>query len=1072
MATVWGLPHGGPVRLQIGRIHDLIARMPRRNANAPRLIDWTGERFVPWTFDVQVAYEHVHRYLWARELAGGRRVLDVGCGEGYGSAMLAEVAADVRAIDIDETTVRHARFNYASASVGFAIDDANTLSTVEDGSVDLVVAFEVIEHVEDPARVLDACRRVLRPGGVLVVSTPNRTLYSEQSEQDNPFHLHELDDTEFREAVSSRFAHTTFRSQRAQSGSRIDPMDAPEAEPSESVFRVEYLGGSWQEVSSPPPFYMLAVASDDPLPGLSDGSSLVDYTLAIVRQAGEDAAARITAAYDDASRSAKERERLRLELTQQRESVSHLRQDLSTAHESLALAVGELETEMVRHAQADKSALEELDYRRQQVAVVSESISWKVLQRVRGRLLGTGERRTLRGRAVSLGLRGARRLARPTEPSTPVVDATVQHLADWRARGARIRLPTHTAPRVSVLIPTYDNPELLGQCLMAIAREPIATAFEVIVVDDGNDAATAALLEGVHGVRVVRNAQNLGYLRSVNRGAAEARGSVLVLLNDDTNPQAGWLDHLLDRLDRPGVGAVGAKLVYPDGPLQEAGGIVWADGSAWNYGNRDASHAPAYRFARPVDYCSAAALAVDRELWDAVGGFDEVYGPGYYEDVDLCFAIRAAGSEVWYEPRSVVIHHEGASHGTDEGAGTKRHQVINRVTFAERWAAELRTHHPVAGLDVAADAADRRAGPIVLVVDHMVPEPDHDAGSARMLIVLELLTELGARAVFLPDNGAPTPGYSEDLEALGIEVLSGPLDLFGEMRRRASACTLVVLSRPTVTARFLPTVRELIPGALVAFDTVDLHHLREAQRAELEGLSPGIAVAYEKLELAMADATDVTLTTTEDERTHLLSVRPELDVRVVPLGNRPRTDPAPAREGREGHLFIGGFRHLPNTEAALRLGRGIAAAARRHGSTDRIAIVGPDPPAVVRELAGGGIDVPGWVEHLDPLLDSSVALVAPLSYGAGMKGKVTMALAAGLPVITTAIGAQGLGLEHERDALIVETDEEFGAAMARLEREPALWAALSARGPEVVRERCSPEVIRGELERLLRPDGD
>ena len=165
-----------------------------------------------------------------------------------------------------------------------------------------------------------------------------------------------------------------------------------------------------------------------------------------------------------------------------------------------------------------------------------------------------------------------------------------------------------------------------------------------------------------------------------------ATGAHLVLLNNDTEPQPGWLEALLAIGERPDTGAVGAKLVYPDGRLQEAGGIVFADASGWNYGRGGDPDDPRYAFVREVDYCSGACLLVPRAVWDAVGGFDERYAPAYYEDTDLCFAVRERGLKVVYQPAAVIVHHEGATAGTDTASGFKRHQVVNRERFREKWA--------------------------------------------------------------------------------------------------------------------------------------------------------------------------------------------------------------------------------------------------------------------------------------------------------------------------------------------------------------------------------------------------
>jgi O-antigen biosynthesis protein len=161
---------------------------PLRHPGAPRLIEWTGERCVPWTDDAAIVYEHFHRYLWAAGLVRGRRVLDLGSGEGFGAALLAATAAEVVGVDVDPAAVEHARRNYARDGLTFQTGSALDLGAFASGSFGAVVAFEMIEHVSEQERLLDEVRRVLAEDGILFVSTPDRDRYSEAAGQVNEFH--------------------------------------------------------------------------------------------------------------------------------------------------------------------------------------------------------------------------------------------------------------------------------------------------------------------------------------------------------------------------------------------------------------------------------------------------------------------------------------------------------------------------------------------------------------------------------------------------------------------------------------------------------------------------------------------------------------------------------------------------------------------------------------------------------------------------------------------------------------------------------------------------------------------
>ena len=224
-------------------------------------------------------------------------------------------------------------------------------------------------------------------------------------------------------------------------------------------------------------------------------------------------------------------------------------------------------------------------------------------------------------------------------------------------------------------------------CLASLQEHQGTERFEVIVVDDCSTDGTAEAVSRMPGVIYLRNETNSGFIASCNRGAEAARGKYLVFLNNDTLVQPGWLSALLGTFaEEPRAGIVGSKLLYPNGRLQEAGGIIWRDGSGWNYGKSDDPEKPEYNYLREVDYCSAAAMMIPKSLFASLGAFDSRYAPAYYEDTDLSFKVRKAGYKVFYQPLSEVVHYEGATGGTDLATGTKKHQEINRSTFAETWA--------------------------------------------------------------------------------------------------------------------------------------------------------------------------------------------------------------------------------------------------------------------------------------------------------------------------------------------------------------------------------------------------
>ena len=316
---------------------------------------------------------------------------------------------------------------------------------------------------------------------------------------------------------------------------------------------------------------------------------------------------------------------------------------------------------------------------------------------------------------------------------------------------APFALPTSSVPRASIVIPVFGAFTHTLACLRAIAAHPPVADFEVIVVDDASPDDSLAKLHAIDGLRVQARKANGGFIAACNDGAGLARGEVLVFLNNDTVPQPGWLDALLATLDaHPDAGLVGAKLLYPDGRLQEAGGVVFADGSGWNYGRFDDPANCRFAYLRDADYVSGAAIAIPRALFERLGGFDSRYAPAYYEDTDLAFAVRAAGLRVLVQPASVVVHDEGTTSGTDVNTGPKAAQVRNQAVFAAKWRDALAAQLPAGSVPTPALLHRRQRQ--VLVIDALTPQPDRDSGSLRLVNLMRLLMEEGAHVVFVPAN--------------------------------------------------------------------------------------------------------------------------------------------------------------------------------------------------------------------------------------------------------------------------------------------------------------------------------
>jgi O-antigen biosynthesis protein len=629
--------------------------------------------------------------------------------------------------------------------------------------------------------------------------------------------------------------------------------------------------------------------------------------------------------------------------------------------------------------------------------------------------------------------------------------------------------PWHGPHGVSIVIPVIDKLQLTMTCLQSIVAHTVPGSYEVIVVDNGSTEPTQAALGAVDGLRLIRNDSNVGFVGACNQGGRAARGKYVLFLNNDTVALPGWLDALVGTLERdPRAAAVGAKLIYPDGRLQEAGAIIWRDGSGWNYGRGADRDAPEYCYVREVDYCSGACLLVRRDVLEQLGGFDNRYAPAYYEDTDLCFRIRELGYRVLYQPRSEVIHLEGATAGTDVAQGVKRFQDVNRHKFAERHSAALAAQQPP-DPRLLHQARDRKGGKRILVVDHMLPHHDQDSGSVRMTAILRILVELGHRVTFLPDNLCRIEPYASELQQIGIEVLYGPLAAVDYVVRHVNEFDVVILCRAYFAMKYLSTVAAAERRPILVFDTVDLHHLREQRRAELENDAAlaRCAAQTRSVELSVMHASDVIWVTSTHEYDVVRGYDPSLRVEIVPNIHAVR-DSVPPFSGRRNMLFIGGFRHPPNEDAVLYFVSEILPLVKRRLPDVQLLIVGSHVTPAIRALESNDVRVLGHVKDVEPIFDRCRLSVAPLRYGAGVKGKISQSLAWGLPVVTTPVGAEGMHLTDGEHAAIAATPSEFARRLVEVYESEPMWTRLSDNGRQHVRRHLGDEAVRARIDASLR----
>ncbi|MFT6955207.1 MAG: GT2 family glycosyltransferase/glycosyltransferase involved in cell wall biosynthesis [Halieaceae bacterium] len=617
---------------------------------------------------------------------------------------------------------------------------------------------------------------------------------------------------------------------------------------------------------------------------------------------------------------------------------------------------------------------------------------------------------------------------------------------------------------VSIIVPVFNNWEFTDNCIRSIIQSVADVAYEIILADDCSSDETSNAGKLYSNLKIVRPKENLGFLQNCNNAVKEARGRYIVLLNNDTEVHHYWLEALFFKMEQnENIAICGSKLVYPDGNLQEAGGIIWSDGSGWNYGNMDSPDKPQYCYSKAVDYISGASIMVRKSFWDEVEGFDPQYTPAYYEDTDLAFEATSRGYQVIFHPHSVVTHFEGQTHGTDENSGIKSYQLTNREKFRTKWADKLARDHSPNGVDVfqARDrSADKRT---ILIIDHYVPWFDKDAGSRSTFMYIEAFIENGYNVKFIGDNFFAHQPYTDALEELGVEVLRG--QYYAEnwrswVKENAQYIDVVYLHRPHIAPKYIDFIRENT-NAKIVYQCHDLHHVRvdrDYQNTGDQQLAKE-AESWRKSELALFNKSDVGLTFSTDEADILQRENVAADIYQVPLYLYDETSqPLAEFEERSGILFVGGFGHKPNTEGVLWFHEHVWPKVLATNPDTVLTLVGSSMPNSIKALATANIVIEGFVSEnrLEELYCSSRVSILPLLHGAGVKGKLVESMRYQIPIVSTAVGLEGVSADLYQ---LYAKDEgsEFSDEVNKLLTDPVYWKLMRSRLKKAFAESYSKE---------------
>jgi FkbM family methyltransferase len=633
-----------------------------------------------------------------------------------------------------------------------------------------------------------------------------------------------------------------------------------------------------------------------------------------------------------------------------------------------------------------------------------------------------------------------------------------------------INFPETPEPVVSIIIPVYNNWRYTYACLQAIReRSGHALSYEVIIADDGSSDDTTKMLACVHGITVIHNEQNLGFLRNCNKAAHQARGHYIIFLNNDTEVQPDWLEPLYDIWGRfSKVGMVGGKLLFADGRVQEAGGIILQNGWGHPYGRGAKPDSYEFNYVKEVDCLIGACIMVERDLFLSLGGFDESFAPAFYEEFDLAFSLRQLGYKIIYQPASRIVHFDASSYGAEV---RNQRSEINHKKFLEKWQAVLTRHAPSEeDLFLARDRSQDK--PIILVIDDTVPVYDKHAGGLVIHQYVRLFLDMGYKVIYLPDDRQPMEPYTSELQQAGVEVLYGAIDFEAWLARNGKYLHYVWLARPQVSIKYIDHLKNLTHARLLYF-THDLHFLRERRHYEFDPDPTHLfeSQQFKNQEFQIFSKVDVILTPSHYEEQIIRENFPGKRVFTIPLHfyefPPESSRPGPDFAQREEILFLGGLGHPPNADAVRWFVAEIFPRVKQQLPEVTFTVAGSHPPREILALQREDLRVTGYVPDLGPLFAKSRVFVAPLRFGAGVKGKILTSIVEGVPVVTTSIGDEGLDLANGQEAFIADDPEAFAARTVELYTNQALWESMATKAWDFIQRNFSFQKARHLIEAVI-----
>lgn len=649
--------------------------------------------------------------------------------------------------------------------------------------------------------------------------------------------------------------------------------------------------------------------------------------------------------------------------------------------------------------------------------------------------------------------------------------------------GSQLYFPEIEYPKISIILVLYNRAELTLSCLYSILRNPFKSV-EVIIIDNNSTDKTRELLQKVQGAKIILNSENLHFLLACNQASKIATGEYLLFLNNDAQLLGDSLNVAIETIQSSkDIGAVGGKIILPDGSLQEAGSIIWQDGSCLGYGRGDSPHSPQYMYRRAVDYCSGAFLLTPRNLFLELGGFDEDYQPAYYEETDYCVRLQKLGKQIIYDPNIAVIHYEFASSSHKSSSDhaialMERNQQLlikkHQDWFYKQYPPDLKNV-------LLACHSPRKQQPKLLMIDDRVPHPYLGSGYTRSHKILSIIEQFGYLVTLYPTDLSYqeewTKIYSDIPQTVEVMRGYGLLQLEDFLKERPGYYDVIWVSRPhnMEHLNYVISQADVLGKAKIIYDAEALYCLREFEQQRLKGEALSAEEMKIKIqqELELAQNCDQIISVSPQEQQQFLTHGYQ---KVAILGHSLQVNPTPNLfEQRQHILFVGSVYEMesPNADSILWLCEEILPKIQHQlGENINLLIAGNNTVNQLKQrilnLNNYGIKMLGKVEDLTQLYNQARLFVAPTRFAAGIPHKVHEATAYGLPVVTTPLIAAQLGWQPESDLLTAEDTQGFVQECIKLYQNPQLWQHLRTSALSRIQVECSPTVFSETVQSLLK----